>query len=243
MENRKNSRKIQCLVVWLFLTNIILGVVVYRLYSSKVSVEVLTAKRIDIVGEDGDPRIVLSNEVRQHSGRMFGKDFPKRERPGGIIFFNNEGTESGGIISAVYDKGGKVNSGMSFTMDRMNNDQVIQILNNEVYDNGEEKIQRGFLVNEFPKGAKFFNLHNEYEAIKNIEDKKLQQEKILDLLKREGAKKRIYLGKSFNHETGLTLYNDMGEPQLKIYVDKTGKPKFQYLSKGKMVDLLKEKML
>lgn len=240
MSKNDLSKKVNLLMIWLVATNIALAFVLYKSFSQNLSFDEITAKKVSIVGEDNNPRIVLSNEVRQHSGRMFGKDFPKRERPGGIIFFNNEGTESGGIISAVYDKDGKVNSGMSFTMDRMNNDQVIQIINNEMYENGEEKIQRGFLVSEFPKGAKFFNLHNEYEEIKKISDKKLRREKTLDLLDREGAKKRIYLGKSFNNESGLTLYNKKGKPQIKVYVDKNGNPKFEYLSNGKMVDLLKK---
>lgn len=240
MSNNDLTKKVNLLMIWLLVSNVALGFVAYKLCFQSTSVDVLTAKRVDIVGEDGNPRIVLSNEVRQHSGRMFGKDFPKRDRPGGIIFFNNEGTESGGIISAVYDKDGRVNSGMSFTMDRMNNDQVIQILNNEMYENGEEKIQRGFLVSEFPKGAKFFNLHNEYEEIKKIKDKKLKREKTLDLLEREGAKKRIYLGKSFNDESGLTLYDKSGKPQLKIYVDGNGDPKFKYVKNGKMIDFIKQ---
>ena len=62
--------------------------------------------------------MVLSNENRQHSGRMNGKDWEKRERPAGIIFFNNEGDECGGLVYQVKEKNGKKISGMSFTMDQ-----------------------------------------------------------------------------------------------------------------------------
>jgi len=238
-QNKLNS-KVTFLAVWLLITNVALGFCIYKMFVGHIASDEITAKRINIVGEDNLPRIVLSNELRQHSGRIEGKDFPKRERPAGIIFFNNEGDESGGIISAVYDKNGKINSGMSFTMDRYNHDQVIQILNNEMYQDGVEKIQRGFLVSEFPTGAKFYNLHNEYKEIKKIEDPKLQREKTLDLLSREGAKKRIYLGKSFNEESGLTLYDKEESPVLKILVDKKGRSQIQYSKgDGEMVDLIK----
>lgn len=237
-QNKLNS-KITLLAAWLLITNVALGFCIYKMCVGHIASDEITAKRINIIGEDNLPRIVLSNELRQHSGRIEGKDFPKRERPAGVIFFNNEGNESGGIISAVYDKNGKINSGMSFTMDRYNNDQVIQILNNEMYQDGVEKIQRGFLVSEFPTGAKFYNLHNEYEKIKKIEDPKKQRERTLDLLRREGAKKRIYLGKSFNEESGLTLYDKEGTPVLKILVDKNGQPQIQYSKgDGQMVDLI-----
>ena len=107
-------------------------------------------------------------------------------------------------------------------------------------EKGEEKTQRGFLISEFPKGAKFFNLHDEYSEIEKIEDKKIRREKTLDLLKREGAKKRIYLGRNFNNEAGLTLYDQAGEPRLKIFIDKDGSPKFEYTeSNGKTVNLIK----
>jgi hypothetical protein len=85
----------------------------------------LTLKKLSIIGEDGSLRMVVSNEIRQLSGRMNGKDLPKRERPAGIIFFNNQGDECGGIIANVSSENGATNSGMSFTMDNFYDDQVI----------------------------------------------------------------------------------------------------------------------
>jgi hypothetical protein len=91
----------------------------------------LTLKRLNLIGEDGRLRMVISNETKQHPGRMEGKDFPNRERPTGIIFFNNLGDECGGIIANVSSEKNRTNSGMSFTMDNFHDDQVIQILNIE----------------------------------------------------------------------------------------------------------------
>lgn len=236
------EKKIQYLKLWLFVSNLILVFVLFEVLSKKTSNDEITVKRINVVGEDETLRMVISNETRQHSGRIEGQDFPQRDRPAGILFFNNEGNESGGIISQVSSKDGRTSSGMSFTMDRYNNDQVIQILNNETYENGIEQIQRGFLVSEFPRGAKFFNLNNEYEQIKKITDEKVRRDKTMDLLRREGAKKRIYLGKSFDNEAGLTLYDQSGEPRLKIFIDDKGQPKIEYAGNdGQMIDLIKTK--
>jgi len=242
MKEEQLVKKVQFLKIWLLISNLAIAFLFYKVLTGKLSTDEVTTKRINIIGENKDLRMVISNETRQHSGRIEGKDVPHRDRPAGIIFFNNEGNESGGIISNVTSKDGSTNSGMSFTMDRYNHDQVIQILNNEIYKDGDEKIQRGLLISEFPKGAKFFNLNNEYEEILKIKDKKLQREKTIDLIRREGAKKRVYLGRSFKNEAGLTLYDQSGKPKLKIFVDDKGQPKFEYAgNNGKMIDLIKAK--
>lgn len=41
---------------------------------------------------------------------------------------------------------------MSFTKDNYYDDQVIQILNSEEYENGKSNIQRGLIINEYPIG-------------------------------------------------------------------------------------------
>lgn len=52
----------------------------------KETFDEITAKKLNLIGEDGSLRMVLSNETRQHSGRMNEKDYPKRDRPAGMIF-------------------------------------------------------------------------------------------------------------------------------------------------------------
>ena len=57
----------------------------------------IDAERINIVEGDGTLRLVISNHKLQHPGRMDGKDLPRRDRPAGMIFFNDEGDECGGL--------------------------------------------------------------------------------------------------------------------------------------------------
>ena len=114
----------------------------------KDSMDELTVKRINLIGEDGSLRMVISNESRQHSGRINGQDLEKRARPAGIIFFNNQGDECGGLVAGEAKQGQALNSGMSFTMDNYHDDQVIQILNDETYENEKASVRRGFIVSE-----------------------------------------------------------------------------------------------
>jgi hypothetical protein len=68
----------------------------------------------------------------------------------GMIFPNEEYDECGGLILQEKTKD-TASSGMSFTMDNYHDDQVIQILNDESYENGKGSIQRGLIINEFPR--------------------------------------------------------------------------------------------
>ena len=55
----------------------------------------ITVERINIIEPDGKLKMVLSNKASQHPGMMDGKSFPSRERPPGIVFFNEEQDEIG----------------------------------------------------------------------------------------------------------------------------------------------------
>src|SRR5699024_199436 len=59
------------------------------------------------------------NSKLQSPGRMDGKKFPDRKRQQGLIFFNSEGDEVGGLI---FD-----NRGLVFSVDKYNMDQIMQV--------------------------------------------------------------------------------------------------------------------
>lgn len=201
----------------------------------------MIAKKITIVDEDGLPRMVLSNETRQTSGRMDGKPSRKRERPSGIILFNNKGDECGGIISQTKKKNGKVVSGMSFTMDKYRDDQVVQILNDEQYFDGKALTQRGIKINQFPSGSSLVERNKKIKRIKKIKNKKERTEKLKEAMKNEGGFNRLFLGKTRGNSSGLFLAGPDGKPKLMIYVDANGGPKIETLDdKGMIRDFLKK---
>ncbi len=204
--------------------------------------EELMVKKITIVGEDNSPRMVLSNEDRQHSGRMNGKDWEKRERPAGIIFFNNEGDECGGLVYQVKEKDGKIISGMSFTMDNYKDDQVLQILNDEYYADGKAFIERGISINQFPLGTNIDERNRKLDSLNNIKDDKERKEKVRDLFKKEGAVTRLFIGKTKGNSSGLFLSGPDGQPKMMIYVDEKGNPKIQtFNDKGEVKDFIENK--
>src|ERR1041385_7863960 len=112
--------------------------------------DVIDVERINIVEPDGSYRMVLSNRPRSigpiYKGKPFG--YPGGGRPG-IIFFNDEGTENGGLtftgstctdsVSITTGKEcarGSYTASTHMSFDQFNSDQV---LNFDYGDNGKSR--------------------------------------------------------------------------------------------------------
>jgi len=76
--------------------------------------------------------MVISNSKRQHPGMFDGEVIMERKRPPGMIFFNEEQDEVGGL---VYQGNKEDGMGLVLSVDQYKNDQVMQMLYNR-YPNG-----------------------------------------------------------------------------------------------------------
>lgn len=240
--DKKLSRKINFLTGYAILSSIAFAFFILSSFGAKdknLNIDELMLKKLTVIGEDGKPRLVISNEKRQHPGIIEGQALPKRERPAGIIFFNNKGDECGGIIADVSAEKGSTNSGMSFTMDNYHNDQVVQLINDETYENGNASIIRGLRVNEYPVGASLIATLKEQNELEKIKDPQERKEKINELWSKKTSRRRLFIGRSTDNDTGLFLYDTNGKPKMKIYVDKTGKPRIETIDEdGKSKNIL-----
>ncbi len=228
------------LVITFILFTLITVLNSFRLEKKIDNFDEINVKRINIIEKDGTIRMVISNKELQHSGRMDGKDWEKRERQAGMIFFNDEGDESGGLIyETKKNKDGHVKSGMSITMDRYKDDQVLQLLNDETLV-GEKMIsQRGLFVNDFPAGSGWTARNKAIQEAEKISDEKMRNAKIREIYSAQGSKNLIFLGKTKGNSQGLFIADQNGQPKLMIYVDEKGQPKIQTVDqKGEMKDFL-----
>lgn len=242
---QKFERKLNFLIGYAFFSTLIIAFLAFSSFDKNekvTSFDELKVKKITIVGEDNLPRMVLSNETRQHSGRMNGKEFKKTERPAGLIFFNNQGDEIGGLIYQTKEKDGKVISGMSFTMDNYKDDQVIQILNDEYYEDGKAYIQRGMSINQYPLGSNIDVRNAKIEELEKITDEKERNQKMNELWKKEGSVNRLFIGRTKGNSSGLFLRGPDGKTKMMIFVDENGNPKIQTLTDaGEVKDFIIDK--
>lgn len=212
----------------------------FRLERKIENFDEINVKRINIIEKDGTIRMVISNKELQHSGRMDGQDFEKRERQAGLMFFNDLGDESGGLIYAAKKKeDGTISSGMSITMDRYRDDQVLQILNSETIKNNKIMSERGLIINDFPDLEGMTARNKAFAEAEKITDEKLRNEKLREIQKLHGSKSLLFVGKTRGNSQGLFISDKNGQPKLMIYVDDKGKPKIQTLNdKGETRDFL-----
>lgn len=95
-----------------------------------MEIEQLKVQRIDLVEPDGTLRMVISDKAHFPGAIIKGKEYAHPRPQAGMLFFNDEGTENGGLIfSGHRDKDGKlVDSGGSLTFDKYEQDQLVQLL-------------------------------------------------------------------------------------------------------------------
>src|SRR3546814_20356078 len=96
--------------------------------------------------------MIVSNSSRSPGIIMHGKErpHPSGNRGAGIIFFNNEGSENGGLtFSGRTGPDGKVVGGGHLSFDQYEQDQVIQLTQSE-YDG---KRWAAMVVNDRPDEA------------------------------------------------------------------------------------------
>lgn len=199
----------------------------------------ITVKKINIIGEDGSLRMVLSNEARQHPGRINGKDLPKRERGAGIVYFNYDGDECGGLLYGNSSKDSIIASSLSFTMDQYKQDQSIQLLNSEYIENGKAIIERGLSISEYPIGSNLGETIQKVEEFSKIADEKQRNAKIEEYMKVNGGISRMFIGRSGQNNTGIFLRDNDGKTKMKIYVNANGNPVIEVLSKsGKYINIV-----
>lgn len=192
----------------------------------------LTAQRINIVEPDGRLALVISDHANQHPGAMNGKDFPKRDRSAGMIFFNTEGDECGGL---VYD-GTKQSASMVYSIDQYKNDQIMQI---QYQQDSDKALTRSYGLKLWDRSDRF-TLQNEsdyFDSLNKLHDTAAVNAAVKDLRARGLlGTERLFLGRTREGQTGLFLRDDKGIPRLRIYIDRQNQPLIETLDeKGEVI--------
>jgi hypothetical protein len=179
----------------------------------------LTARRINIVEPDGRLALVISNHANQHPGAMDGKDLPARDRPAGMIFFNEEGDECGGL---VYD-GTKKEASFTWSVDQYKNDQIMQL---QYQQDSGRRLSRSYGFKLWDRSDRF-TLGQELDFFNSLpKNDTAALTAGIDSLRKKGflGVERLFLGRTTDGETGLFLRDDRGVPRLRICIGKQNEP-------------------
>lgn len=91
--------------------------------------DAITVHRINVVEPDGTLRMVISNHTSFPGIIRHGKEDSFHRPQAGMLFYSDEGTETGGLIFAGHrDKNGQVvDSGGSLSFDKYEGRQIVQL--------------------------------------------------------------------------------------------------------------------
>lgn len=168
--------------------------------------ETIDAQRINIREPDGTIRLTISNKASFPGAYIKNKEIQHPRDMEGVLFFNDEGTENGGLIfNGRLSKDGKPSSGVSLTFDRYEQDQQMQLLG--IDEAG--KHFAGLTFNDVPDGLKYPVFSKE--------------------AKQQYGARRVYLGKAPSQNSTLQLYDAMGKARLELTVTPSGEAKIVFL--------------
>ncbi|MGD8496540.1 MAG: hypothetical protein PVF05_10145 [Gemmatimonadales bacterium] len=182
--------------------------------------------RINVREPDGTLRLVLSSKARFPGLYFEGKEYEHPNRStAGILFFNDEGTEQGGLIyGGETDADGVVNAYNHLSFDQYEQDQVLTLSTAD----SDSLHKAGFSVWDRPDWS-MQELMQVLERTK-AEPDSVRQAAIGEFFRgRESAHPRMYIGKSQSGAVSVRLNDPEGRERLILEVAPDGTPALRML--------------
>lgn len=200
----------------------------------KQSFDEITVHRINVVEPDGTLRMVISNKAQFPGIIIKGNETPHPDRStAGMLFFNDEGTENGGLIfGGSKDKNGKVTSYGHLSFDQYEQDQVFSI--DAEQENGQRTSELRMIDEpDYP-------ITEDLAAAARIEKLPKEQQPAAWKQLRAGkgrAETRIVLARGEDRSVALRLKDVEGRDRIVIRVAPDGTPELQLLdASGKVTN-------
>lgn len=232
----KVERDLRRLKVYTITLSVLCGILLLAAFSAmneRRRFAEIDVERINIVGRNGEVEMVISNRDRLPGpGNIATGKFGKRVglKAAGILFYDNRGNESGGILDASGERNGKSLSGSLLTFDKTGGDQVVGIQAEQL--GAERKV--GFNVWDQP------NVSTEQQIEDGDEARILPLGPKRDALMQEAsAQQRVFVGRLVDKTAVVALYDLNGRPRVRMMVGADGQPKIEFLdASGKVTQSL-----
>ena len=221
---RRQLRILQVYAAASVATLAFLSITAFTQSSSQQRIDELTVQRLNVVDANGTLRFVLSNKDRMHPGVMDGVTINRPRPVAGMLFFNDEGDEVGGLTyTGTDDNGRRANAGLMF--DQLKQDQTVGISYNEsngqrtaglqVWDRSDQPLSdliKGLnAANALPEGSA------RDEAVKAVR------------AKAQPGPRRVFVGKNAEKASTVSLADANGKPRLVMTVGADGSASIEFL--------------
>jgi len=225
-------RELRALKLYALVVTILLGtlsIAAFKQSAQRTKFTEIDVERINVVEPDGKLRMVISNKPRSigpiYKGQPFG--YAGGTRPG-IIFFNDEGTENGGLTFAGQRMpDGKFQASSGFSFDQFNQDQVLYFQYSD--NNGQRRI--GFTIAD-RANVDIFEAIARRDTITRMQQGPARDSAMREWMNPGGVPMfapRIYLGRTTTRAAMIDLSDPNGKPRLRLMVDSLGTASLEFL--------------
>src|SRR5262245_58516150 len=138
---RRQLRILRAYAVVNSLVLVVLAAAAFRQAPTTTPTE-LTVTRLNVVDANGTLRMVIAGKDRMHPGVMDGKTIDRPRPVAGMLFFNDEGDEVGGLTYTGREQSGSRRADAGLMFDQLKQDQTIGLS----YTEGNGRRSAGFQV-------------------------------------------------------------------------------------------------
>ncbi|NLN96352.1 MAG: hypothetical protein GX128_09320 [Bacteroidales bacterium] len=184
----------------------------------------IDVERINIVEKDGTIKMIITNVEHFPSGNDMVNGKPtnaNREKTAGMLFFNDDGMEAGGLVYSGEKNDDDHVAGAIFTFDQYDGDQVVNLIMQDIKQGDNRFVLNGIGFNDrLPTESisTFLEKQKEFEGLSPEEiQSKVKEYSEQGMI---GGVTRVFLGKAESQHNGLFLFDDRGMPRAMFYVDK-----------------------
>ena len=191
----------------------------------------ITVERINVIDRNGTLRLVIANKDRMHPGVLDGKVIDRQRPVSGLIFFNDEGDEVGGLTYSGRLADGDRTAQAGIMFDQLKQDQTIGLRYSEA--NG----QRTAALEVWDRSDRpLSELIEKLNAANKLTDPS-QREAAIRAARAEAppAPRRVFVGKNPERAATVSLADANGRPRLKLTVDPGGNPRIESLDENGQV--------
>jgi hypothetical protein len=218
----------------------LLGLAAFQRATQKPRFDEIDVERINIIAPNGQPRLVISNAERAPDVVMNGKTYHRSgSNEAGMIFYNEEGNENGGMGFSGRTRDGHTSASGSFMFDQYGQDQTVGL----TYDEQDGRRAAGLRVWDRPDQPVTV-LADMVEPIKLMPDgpeKTRRMTAVRDTVMKLGlaGAQRVFVGKQRDKTATVVLADGNARPRLRLVVDSAGAARIEFLDDaGKIVRTL-----
>ena len=234
---RQQLRVLQAYAAATFVVAAVLSITAFS-QSGSQRIDELNVQRINVLDANGTLRMVIANKDRMHPGVMDGVTINRPRPVAGMLFFNDEGDEVGGLTFTGTDDGGRrANAGIMF--DQLKQDQTIGMQ----YGEGNGQRSAGFTVWDRSETQPLSELIKGLNAANALPEGPERDAAVKAVrAKAHPGPRRLFAGKNSDKSAAVSLADADGKPRLVLKVEADGTASIDFLdADGKTVQRLPAK--